>query len=114
VLLVVEVRWIAGARGLRGRRWNPEALEDATLEPHESAFTYAAHDGLEVDERRWRRGVKDNAAVGIANEDGIEHHDVHVHVQVQAPAEARHEGDCTTLAAREPIPMRVASPLTSA
>jgi hypothetical protein len=48
--------------------------------------------------------VKDNAAVGIANEDAILHHDVHVHVQVQAPAEPLHEGDRTALAAYEPIP----------
>ena len=26
MLLVVEVGWIAGARGFRRRRWNPEAL----------------------------------------------------------------------------------------
>jgi hypothetical protein len=34
VLLVVEVGWIAGARGLRGRRWNPETLEDAAGAAH--------------------------------------------------------------------------------
>ncbi len=73
----------------------------ATPEPHESAITYAAHDCLEVDERGWRRGMKHNAVVGIANEDTIEHDDVHVHVQVQAPPEALHESHSTALAAHE-------------
>lgn len=53
--------------------------------------------------------MKDNAVVRIANEDAIEHHDVHVHVQVQAPAEALHESHRTALAAHEPIPTRVRS-----
>ena len=67
------------------------------------------HASREVDERGWRRGVKNNAVVGIAHEDAIEHQDVHMHVQLQAPAEALHERDRTALAAHEPIPTRARS-----
>jgi hypothetical protein len=77
VLLVVEVGWIAGARGLRGRGRNPEALEDAPGGAHvhdrrddpQAAMAFRAVQNIDVERaaqkqrprESWRRRVEQAA-----------------------------------------------------
>ena len=70
---------MAAGSGASFERSSSGRSSSRTPEPRESAITDAVHDRLELTERGRRRGVKHDAAVGIADEDTIEHH--HVHVQ---------------------------------
>jgi hypothetical protein len=80
-------RWAEATRSRRSiARSSIPTCEGATPEPHESAFTHASYDGLEIDEHGRRRSVKCDAAVGVAHEDAVEQHDVHVHVHVHVQA----------------------------
>ena len=110
MLLVVEVGWIAGAGGLRGRGWNPEALEDAAGvahvhnrrdDPH-AAMAFCAVQNVDVEgapqkqgpRKPWRRRVEQAAekARPMADAKGIRREKLQIGKPIPLRREVKRRG----------------------
>ncbi len=104
------MRRIAGARGLRGRRWNPEALEDAAGVAHvdnrcndpQAAMAFCAVQNVDVEgaaeklrpRKPWRRRVEQAAekARPMADANGVRREKLHVGKPIPVRREGKRAG----------------------